>query len=705
MSTNDLTTKLLANEDITIVRANASTASFDVKSRVLTIPQWKNMSSELEDMLKAHEVGHALYTTGDEWIEACKEQNTLKGYINVVEDARIEKLMKRRYPGIRKTFYTGYQELIAQDFFKLVDKDVNEMLLVDRINLHYKGGVSLGVKFSDKEMDFVRRIDVVETMSEVIAIAKDLLAFTKEEMKSKKDQDKDEQALSSETDESSSGMSEEVQTEPGNSEENNELNQGLDSSNGFDNGESEEGADEISDEDLESQTDKDLNSALENMVDRETIYRFYEFNSKIGQDPVVHYKKILTETTNSELDPNFYDTRIITKRKTEFGKFMADSEKIVSYLAKEFEMRKSATAYKRAQISKSGALNCNKLYAYTLTDDIFKKITTLPNGKSHGMVFLLDWSGSMMNTLDSTIKQLINLVMFCRRVNIPFEVFAFTSEYANKNKLEELDNIKAVFRDLNRTADKNIIFSSGSFNLLNLFSSKMTTGEFNTMCRRLLNDHLSHNKGYGLGGTPLADALLNMLDYIPMFKKSNNVEKLTFITLTDGAGAPLKAVKPLTYYSYEPEMRNTKYVINTVNDPITHKSYKLDHTDFSQSQTKTLLKMIKDRYQVNIIGFFICRNSVREIDDAVRANNGARAGRLVVDAIRGDFRSQGFFSIPNSGHDELFLIPDYSTKVVDQELEVDAEASAAKIARQMGKMFNTKKHSRILLDKFIGYVA
>ena len=48
-------------------------------------------------------------------------------FVNIVEDARIEKLMKRRYMGISKSFYQGYSELFDQDFFNIADEDVNEM--------------------------------------------------------------------------------------------------------------------------------------------------------------------------------------------------------------------------------------------------------------------------------------------------------------------------------------------------------------------------------------------------------------------------------------------------------------------------------------------------------------------------------------------------------------------------------------------------
>ena len=73
------------------------------------------------------------------------------------------------------------------------------------------------------------------------------------------------------------------------------------------------------------------------------------------------------------------------------------------------------------------------LHTYRFNEDLFKKVTVLPDGKNHGLVFILDWSGSMQYVLQDTLKQLYNLIWFCKKVQIPFEVYAFTSEW---NRME-----------------------------------------------------------------------------------------------------------------------------------------------------------------------------------------------------------------------------------------------------------------------------
>ena len=86
--------------------------------------------------LVGHEVGHALFTPDeDPPADSIPHQ-----FVNVVEDARIEKLMKRKYMGLAKSFYKGYKELYDEDFFELDGEDITTFNLADRANLYFQGG-------------------------------------------------------------------------------------------------------------------------------------------------------------------------------------------------------------------------------------------------------------------------------------------------------------------------------------------------------------------------------------------------------------------------------------------------------------------------------------------------------------------------------------------------------------------------------------
>ena len=170
--------RLLATENLIVEHKQTPTAYFNVDSRVLTLPKWDKASDTVYDMLVGHEVGHALFTPNVDFREhvSCPQD-----YVNVIEDARIEKLMKRKYPGLKKSFTGGYSELHDKDFFQILDTDLTKLSLIDRINLHFKLGAYAMIPLSGAELVFAARADVAETFDEVCKIAEDVYNFSKEQ--------------------------------------------------------------------------------------------------------------------------------------------------------------------------------------------------------------------------------------------------------------------------------------------------------------------------------------------------------------------------------------------------------------------------------------------------------------------------------------------------------------------------------------------
>jgi len=706
----DLTARLLATENLTIVRVNASTASFDVKNRILSIPAWKNMTPDIENMLIAHEVGHALFTSCEAWSEVftryqdMKTKLAVKGYANIIEDARIEKLMKRRYPGLRRAFSVGYKGIIELDFFKLKGVDVNSMLLIDRINLYFK--TNQPIDFTDEELVYVKRTGAVETIDEAIALAVELYEFSKKQAKTEKQEtpNQDVQKILSDEYDTDYEDSDETIAPDGSDfdeDENKEVESSPTKPLDISDGTGTEAEVEQPEPDVESHTDTALNDELEKLTDGSVLYHYYELTTNTAVDPVVPFKTIVAEV---KVIQSNVSSEILNANRESFEQFKTRSNKIVSYLVKEFEMKKSASNYARSLTSKTGSLNSKKLHAYRLTDDIFKKITVVPNGKNHGFVFLLDWSGSMMNVIKPTIEQVINLVMFCRKAGIPFEVFAFSTQY-NKYDADVVNARKAFEHSMSSTRDKNVMYSNSNYSLLNLFSSKMTISEFNSVAYYFTSSPNRFKGRFSLGATPLTDALIYMIKYIPMYKKANNIEKLTFITLTDGdsSGASFNVMPTTTKGLYvDGDYRIQKYR-NMVNDSMTGKSYEV--TEYPNNQTKLLLSIIKDRYAVCSIGFYITPTRKADIVKMVNTNTNSKFGYKMVEDLREQCKRDGVGSLANTGRDDFFVIPDNRTAIVDYEFDIDGEASAAAIARVITKNMNVTKHSRILLDKFIHYVA
>ena len=179
-----LLAKLMAAENITVEHKKIPTAAFDVKNRVLYLPilKWKP-GSEVYDLFCAHEVGHALWTPDEGWHSSIsKKGKGFKSFLNVIEDARIEKKIKRKFAGARKSMIEGYKSLMDEDFFGLrkMGVDPNDLGLIDRINLYTKAGTSYGIEFTDEEKVWVNRIERTESWEEVVEVCDELYDWCKE---------------------------------------------------------------------------------------------------------------------------------------------------------------------------------------------------------------------------------------------------------------------------------------------------------------------------------------------------------------------------------------------------------------------------------------------------------------------------------------------------------------------------------------------
>jgi hypothetical protein len=713
MNSKDLLARLLANENLNVIRSNVSTASFETVTRTLTLPQWKDMSMELEEMLIGHEVGHALYTDNPQ------EHNfpnfrRLHNYMNVIEDVRIEKLIKNRYPGLRKSFLEGYKQLNDKNFFGIQGTDLKSLLLIDRINLYYKCGFNCGVNFTPVEMEFVRRADRCLTMNDVYVLAEEIWEYSKDARKAKREaaetmreqngEDPPEEEIIEEDDfdiDPNSDFDYEDDENEVELEEKKTERQTTESTPAAADDEQKE------EEELESQTQRSFDDRLSELADVNTVVQNFKPKLEIARDPIVGYKTVLKELSASvprkyERTLSWYGQDQVAKEKAkhaeELTKFKTDSMRVVNYLVKEFEMRKSATEYKRITTSKSGELDVRKLYAHSLTDDIFKKIDVIPEDKNHGMIFLLDWSGSMCDVMKDTLKQVINLAMFCRRIQIPYQVFAFSSSY---------DHIGYEIRQRAQLGIDPVFagFNDSNFHLIEFFNNKMSNVEFNKMIELLDLEPYNYAEKYGMHSTPLNESLLYLVDYVGKFIKTNSVEKMSLVTLTDGEGHALDGAScRLRQYRYG----GTK-TVNYIRDPMTNKEYPL--TDNGSDQTRLFLRIIKDRYSVKTVGFHVASTDRRSIEAFVAhniaetANDSVSNRYYLVEQLRKDMRQNSYAMVHNTGRDELYLLPASKQKIEEGDLKIDSTANAKSIAKEFGKFLGVKKTSRVVLNRFIGVVA
>ena len=703
--------KLLATENINVEYRKTDTASFNVESRTLILPVWNDMTPDMEDLLIGHEVGHALDTPkeyGDEDLQ--KYGKGFKGFLNVVEDARIERRIKDRYPGLKRSFSKGYSEFASRDFFKVKNKDVNQMLLIDRINLYYKIGPFFNVKFNEQENAFIRKIDKVDSFDDVITICKELYDYCKEELEQKRqealEQMKQELGAGGDEDfddfDDYDGFGDDPEgdveyrnpkdfkpSDQEGDEDNDEFGYSNESGHGYLPEELEQYGEEV-----KAATDEALQKSLQQMTEKKQVAtgKMPSMSDWKYDDVIVDYKQFLGKIFDESVS-KFEDYK-----PNMLMEFESKNKNAILYLVKEFELRKKAAELRRVVVSDTGVLDTNKLHTYKFNDDIFRKVGSVAAGKNHGVVMFIDWSGSMTDNMKGTIEQLITLTTFCRKINVPFDVYAFSTEWSG------------IINNAIDTKEGQVDLS-GNFNLLNLFSSRMRNQEY----RRMANDMLNYGeiiaqyykRGYisekmSLGGTPLNATIGIASGIVNRFRKAYKAEVVDVIFLTDGEDSTNLYTKSANYYGSQrigPAQYNS---VCYIEDPDTRKRYRVE----DGGVTPTMLKILKDKTGCGLIGFYIMPRGRRNFDNVLTR----MSVFSTVDAFA-KFKSEKFFAINSYGYDQYFLIPGgEALSTEDEDLDDllgndNKEVSTRKLKGAFLKMNQNRLTNRVLLSKVIEEMA
>ena len=748
--------KLLATENITVQQNNVKTASFDVVNRILTLPIFKTDSKDVTDMLVAHECAHALFTPTDGWKKV--EDDELRSYVNVLEDCRIDKKIQNKYPGVVNNYLNGFEILNRQNFFGLKDKDYDlDLMLIDKINIFYKSSKKLQFNFSTLDKVWLKKVDAMKTFKDVVSLAKLLLEWQKKEVKKlKKLPDFDDHILVENYDLNDSQKdsldSKDIDDKDKDGEDSNEK--------GKDKQESKEGKEESeSDQDKPAVSDKSakdedgsaggaVGSGGDGKLTSITNNWFEGHKEKLLDQSKSYYYRSIPEPILDKVihsNENFIKDMKLSFRKDaitarnylpylnkEYKKFTNDSKKTIMYLVKEFEMKKAATAYKRSSTHKTGTIDPLKLHSYKFNEDIFKRLTVSPDAKNHGMMMLLDWSGSMSDTIFKTVQQTIQLVYFCQKTNIPFELYFFSSEmdrydgvdYTRTNKMSKgfkykpgdmgIDKIKLVnvasHKLKKQKLDESLMYL---YHLALHYETRYTwRSNFNALDRP--PESVSIPSEYYLGSTPLNEALIIMLKLVPLFKTKYGIEKMNLITLTDGGGnygcSDTMKIDPTSNKitgEYPNNRGNTDvFIYKKKNHEVKDELYGYRSTGF----TGTILNMLRKYHGITTIGFYLIKRIRRfETEHYFRPQDMSvswdkREG--VFQKNRTQFNKEKVCAVAQSGYDDYYIVNAKDMKVENTDLStVSSDMKTGRIKQLFSKSMKGRITSRVLLNKFIEKVA
>lgn len=739
--------KLLATENITVTHSKSlSTAYFDVKNRVLGLPVWKDKGKVVYDMLVGHEVSHALYTDHTEFEKfIAVEGRGNFDILNIIEDIRIERLIKLKYAGMPRIFNGAYKELVEADFFDTANKDITALSFLDRLNLRAKVGPFIDVPLNPIEEDIYNRCLQAETFDDVVKLYHEVKKFMNDQKKEEQSQD-DEQSTE---EEQSKGDSDETSEDTPMNESPNEWADFFDTSDDF-------GADNVEDDGEESFT-QEVDDALEDdgsTEETETVRSNQEPDSAApsasegasgksdsnGEDidltnqsetmksfdenaieeqetdmygrnrtpaiclwptkttiekHIIPYKTVLSRRSNTSGDPESYDKKYLELVATRSIEFKKNLNKKVGVLVREFERRKASYQYSRAQESRRGSLDVNNLHKYKYDDQIFQTTMKLADAKSHGMIFFIDYSGSMSHVLRDVLEHTLNLVHFCKKVGIPFEVYSFTSNYS----LDDSDVGQSEYE-----------FDMKDLVLANLFSSNMSKVEYKIAFDQVVNQISFSSAGrfsqHGLspfehlGGTPLNAALMAAHHVVKKFNKKHSVQKTNVIFLTDGE-------------SHSCFPANVRYCAPSFTTIVGGKQYSLPRN----AATPVLTKMLGDITGATTIGWYLPSRKAAAVKHlrgmAFSSVKELHYSETTKKWIK-QYNKDGFFNALNCfGYDSYFLL-NSDIKINDEEFAYkpntdkslsDSRGEQSKLAREFAKHNIKNRQNRIIMTKFAETIA
>jgi hypothetical protein len=774
----------MASENLTVEHQKIHTAKFDPVNRVLYLPIWQDMTGFMYDHLGGHEVGHALYTPADGWHDVASDDSkgkNFKSFLNVIEDARIEKKVTRKFPGLKTSFRKGFQELLDRDFFGIRFKNVNDLPFIERLNLYTKSQYTAEyIKFSTEEMVYVLKVQNLETWEDVLALTGEIYDYSKDEqfdmqmenqMRDFEMFDMDNEGDYSDSDydyddeESEDGQPEKGKnTKPSDEKLEDETENTEDSSNGdetnnddFDDSEKEPELDRFknsaeSDRDQfspECRTDDSYRKNENSLLDAKCKPYLYldipTVNAKNVFTPAKRVQELLSKYYAQRIDDGGFDNAYVQKLVTDFKN---KNDRYVGLLAKEFEMRKAAKAFSKSKLSDTGDIDINKLCNYKFDDNIFRKVMLVPKGKSHGLILLLDCSGSMSDNMAGSIEQILVLSMFCRKVNIPFVVYGFTDcaeTHQIDRGLDKFSNRKDEDRSFSQKVGE---LGFSNVQLREYINSKMSNVEFTKSLRNLilLKESYVYTRGQynrigrpeseNLSNTPLVQAVFAVGSILNNFRTTNNLDITSLVIVHDGdadnASQHIVEVEHKDHdgvaqkyvYGYGFDMRTYNVVVRDRKNKYEYAFRPNNTKSYSYYTNEELLRSALEWIRVvgktKVFGFFILASRASHAKSAIRGRYHFEDGSTIEEmrktnsamafetekALIKKFKDEKFLISNTKGYNSFYLIAGGSElQTEEEEIEINGTVTSHKLKTAFMKMAKKKQVNRVLVSKFIQGMA
>lgn len=610
---------MLAQENISVEFSDtASTASFCPNTRTIQFPyNVEMMDVDVHELFIFHEVSHALHIPHG-YHELLKAKKVDLESINIVLDIRDERLIKARFPGCVQVMQRGYEKLLSRGFFGKKE-ELCYKAFPSRLNAYAKLGVKLGafIPMSAKDMEFYNRCMAAQTMEEVIDLSIELQKLDKEYARGGKElREYIEELLK---DDKTDDLSHE------------ELMKRI-----------QEEMDRIQGQRVQEIFDESFKKSILNNA------KVINFESIPADQCQYTSAKQYTDYVKSYYD--FLDTIMVREMRK-------DIRVSVDSMVRIFESQKAARRAKLAKVSDTGLVDVNKVFRYKFDDAIFRKSIALPNSKNHGYFILLDMSGSMHSMFREAVDQIIVLTEFLRRIQVPYTVMGFgSSTVFAEDVIKQTNPFECAMMSGN--------YSSIPDHLFEILNHQQSLADHN-----LAIDSMIKQRGFGLGGTPTAHAVLAAERVASTFFDSLKIDSRHLVVITDGEPTDCYHVRSGANTLIITDSKTKKHVITSGNCPygyISALGKVLENRHGIKMTTISLVSALTDRKVSPFVSSGLKEESVKEFR--------AKKYTKIVDAYT---NNPVFFTRPLAVNTEI------------DDFSIDGKTTTTQIARSL--ITNMKK--------------
>lgn len=470
--------QMLSREGIRVnYSPDARTASFNIKERSIELPMYSYLGATECQLLTSHEVGHALFSKydPDSFVEYGEKYGCL---FNIVEDIYIESEIKKEYPGLREVFRNGYTSLNKENFFGIDPEKVGSYSFLDRLNLFFKIGHCIKVPFSQEESEIIVDCYNLQSNDDVLAMCDRIKKFQEQKKQEQEEEQEDQE-----------------EQEP-------------------------EGSNDIADQTQEGFTYKNF----EKSVSSELEEKFVDTDIVLDLNNIPESECVIDYTNETKFIVNavkrFPNSRFNQKMQEDLEKLRSLGNEGDAY----FKMLKNAKKAKDVKLRNTGRIDTRRLAKYKTTETIFKKRIIQNKETNHGIVIMLDYSGSMNQQIKDVISQAILVCEFCKRNNIKFEIYLFGATINSPNYMT-CPNVVYKIADQNTYTPEMLYVYS--------VNARDYSPHFEQSLNKELYDLLKDKFYLYMSQTPMATATVASYYAIKRMKMAN-VDKTHLIFITDG---------------------------------------------------------------------------------------------------------------------------------------------------------------------------